>query len=76
LVYALIDAVESQNAGLGGGSVTIPESTTFMFYSDDAEALYQAIQPILAKERICEGAIVTIRQGKEVRTVILPGTVM
>lgn len=75
LVFALIDAA-SQNAGLGGGSVTIPESTTFMLYSNDAEALFRAIQPILASERICEGAIVTIRQGGEVREVVLPGTVM
>ena len=71
-----IDAVKSRSAGLAGGTVTIPESTTFMFYSDDAEVLYQAMHPILAKERICEGAIVTIRQGGEVREVVLPGTVM
>jgi hypothetical protein len=71
-----MDAAESRNAGFCAGTVTIPESTTLMLYGEDAEALFQAIQPILASERICEGAFVTIRQGKEVREVILPGSVM
>jgi tetratricopeptide (TPR) repeat protein len=76
LAVDFTDAAESRNAGFCAGTVTIPESTTLMLYGEDAEALFQAIQPILARERICEGASVTIRQEMEVREVILPGRVM
>jgi tetratricopeptide (TPR) repeat protein len=76
LTINLMQAAESQNVGFYGSSVTIPESTTLMFYCEDAEALFRAMQPILVSERICEGASVTIRQGKEVREVILSGRVM
>jgi hypothetical protein len=76
LAVDLMDELHSQNVGFCGGSVTIPESTTLMFYGEDADALFQVLEPILARERICQGASVTIRQGKEVREVILPGRVM
>jgi tetratricopeptide (TPR) repeat protein len=76
LAYELLDAVKNKGAGMGGGTVTIPESTTFMFYSDDAQVLFQTIQPILMRERICEGAIVTIRQDGKTKEIVLPGVVM
>jgi tetratricopeptide (TPR) repeat protein len=76
LAVELTDEARSQSAGFCAGTVTTPESTILMLYGEDAEVLFQAIQPILAKERICEGALVTIRQGKEIREVILPGSVM
>lgn len=76
LAFDLMDAAENQSAGFCGGSVTIPESTTLMFYGEDAEALFRVMEPILVGERICEGASVKIRQGREVREVILPGTAM
>jgi tetratricopeptide (TPR) repeat protein len=76
LVLDLADILESRNAGFCGGTITITESTTLMFYGEDAEALFQAIQPMLVSERICEGASVTIRQDQKVREVILPGSVM
>jgi tetratricopeptide (TPR) repeat protein len=76
LLFALVDAVENANAGFCGGSVTTPESTTWMFYSGDAEALLQAMQPLLKNQKICQGASLSIRQGKEIRQVILSGTVM
>ncbi len=73
LAVDLMDAAESQNAGFCSGSVTIPESTTLILYGEDAEALFRAIQPILISEQICEGATITIRQGKEIRELIVPG---
>ncbi len=72
LAVELADAAKSRNAGFCAGSVTIPESTTLMFYGKDAAELYGAMEPILASERICEGATVTIRQAKEVRELVLP----
>jgi tetratricopeptide (TPR) repeat protein len=76
LVADLADVVKSHNVGVCGGTATIPESTTLMFYGEDAEALFLVLQPILVKERICEGASIMIRQDKEVRKLILPGMVM
>ena len=72
LAAELAGAAKTVNAGFCAGTVTIPESTTLMFYGEDAKSLYGAMEPILANERICEGATVTIRQGKEAREVVLP----
>jgi tetratricopeptide (TPR) repeat protein len=72
LAVELSDAAKVRNAGFCAGSVTIPESTTLMFYGEDAEALYRALELVLASEPICEGASITIRQGKEVREIVLP----
>lgn len=76
LLFDLADAVENANAGFCGGTAIIPESTTLMFYSGDAEALFRAMQPVLENQKICQGASVSIRQGKDIRQVTLPGTVM
>jgi hypothetical protein len=56
--------------------VTIPESTTLMFYGKDGEAVFCAIEPALASEPMCQGATVTVRQGEKQREVFLPGRVM
>ncbi|MFZ1940188.1 MAG: tetratricopeptide repeat protein [Terracidiphilus sp.] len=76
LAVELADAAKSQNAGFCAGTVTIPESTTIMFYGENAEALYRSMRLVLANERICEGATVTIRQGKEVRELAMHAKVM
>jgi hypothetical protein len=46
-----------------------------MFYGEDANALFRALQPVLTRNRICEGASVTVRQGKEIREIVMPGKV-
>jgi hypothetical protein len=71
LALELSDAAKVRNAGFCAGSVTIPESTTLMFYGGDAEALYRAMEAVLVEERICQGASVTIREGKQVREIVL-----
>jgi len=72
LVAELADAAKNRGAGFCAGTVTIPESTTLMFYGEDSESLYQSMESILAQEPICEGATVTIRQGKDLREVVVP----
>jgi hypothetical protein len=47
-----------------------------MFYGADAEALFQAVEPILAGEAMCTGTTVTIRQADQHRELVLPGRVM
>jgi tetratricopeptide (TPR) repeat protein len=76
LAAVLAEAVKTGNAGFCAGTVTIPESTTIMLYGEDAEALYRAIEPALSSERICQGATVTVRQGKDVREVVLQSKVV
>ena len=56
--------------------MTIPESTTLMFYGKDGEVVFRAIEPVLASEPICQGARITVRQGERQREVFLPGRVM
>jgi tetratricopeptide (TPR) repeat protein len=73
LAVALADAAKLRNAGFCAGSVTIPESTTLMFYGEDAGALYRAMELILVNEPSCANAVVTIRQGKEIREFAVPG---
>jgi tetratricopeptide (TPR) repeat protein len=72
LVVQLADAVRARSAGFCAGTVIIPESMTLMFYGENAESLYRSMELILANERICERATVTIRQGKDVREVFVP----
>jgi len=72
LAAQLADAAKTRNVGFCAGTVTIPESTTLMFYGEEAELLYRAMEPILADGPICAGATLTLRQGKEVREIVLP----
>ena len=68
--------VRAAGAGVYSSKVTIPESTTLIFYGDDAEKIYGAIAPSLREEKMCAGARVTIRQSGAVREVIVPSRVM
>jgi len=73
LAAELDGAAKGPGAGFCAGTVTIPESTTLMFYGEAADSLYRSMESILTHDRICEGATVTIRQGKEVREIMMPG---
>jgi tetratricopeptide (TPR) repeat protein len=68
----LTEVLEAKNAGWYAGQLTIPESTTMIFYGSDAEAIFQALEPTLRSEQICAGARITIRQRDGQREVILP----
>jgi hypothetical protein len=70
------DLLEEQGCGFYGGRVTIPETTTLMFYGDNADAMFGAMHPLLLREPLCAGAKITVRQGGRHREVLLPGPVM
>jgi len=72
LIDELSEIVEGEQVGFFGGRVVIPENTTLMLYGADGEALFRAVEPILISQPMCEGAIVTIRQGTNHRKVVLP----
>jgi hypothetical protein len=76
LLHQLSDVLEQQANGFYGGRVTIPETTTLMFYGDDAEEMFRAMEPILVHEPMCGGAKVTVRQGVWRREVHIRGRVM
>ena len=65
-------AAEADDTGFYAGRVSIPESTTLMFYGEDSEALYSALKPVLDDYLIAEGAHIAIRQGSHLREVSLP----
>jgi tetratricopeptide (TPR) repeat protein len=67
-----LEEVLEPNVGWCAGHLSIPESTTMIFYGSDAEILFQAIEPTLRSEPICAGARVTIRRHDGHREVILP----
>lgn len=72
----LATAAETDETGFYAGRVSIPESTTLMFYGDYAEALYNCLKPVLDDYLIAEGARIAIRQGTQLREVSLPHRVM
>jgi hypothetical protein len=68
----LTEVLEVKNVGWCAGQLTLPESTTMIFYGSDAEALFQVLEPTLRSEQICAGARITIRKRDAQREVILP----
>jgi hypothetical protein len=72
----LTEVLEVKNVGWYAGQLTIPESTTMIFYGSDAEALFHELEPTLTSEPICAGARITIRQRDGQREVIVPSRLM
>jgi len=72
LANRLANEMEEKDIGFLGGSVTIPESTTLIFYGSDAELIFRSFEPNLRSEPLCSGARITIRQRDRHREVILP----
>jgi len=64
--------LESKDIGWYAGHLTMPESTTMIFYGADAETLFRALEPTLTSEPICAGARITIRQRDGQREMIIP----
>lgn len=72
----LSDVMEAEGAGYCAGRITIPETTTFLLYGTDAEAMFQKVQPLILQQPMCAGARVTVRQGNRHREVLFPEAVM
>lgn len=66
------EVLEMGEHGELDGHETGPENTTLFVYGADAEALFQAMEPVLRDYPLCQGARVTIRQYAEKRQVVLP----
>jgi tetratricopeptide (TPR) repeat protein len=68
----LTEVLETKDVGWCAGRLTIPESSTLIFYGPDAERLFQLLEPTITSEPICAGARITIRQRDGQREVIVP----
>ena len=68
--------VRDEGVGVYSSKVTIPESTTLIFYGEDAEKMYGVLEASLRSEKLCAGAHVTIRQGGAVRELVMASRVM
>lgn len=55
-----------------GSRVMAPESITLIFYGDHGEAMFEAIEEFLSDHLLFAGAVVSIRQGQNVRRVVIP----
>lgn len=58
--------------GESGGRVFTPESITLIFYGGNAQAMFDAMEQFLLDHLIFAGAVMSIRQGKSVRQVVIP----
>jgi hypothetical protein len=68
----LEEVLEFGGYGELDGHETGPENTTVFLYGPDAEALFEAIEPLLRDYPLCQGARLTIRQGDQERRILLP----
>jgi tetratricopeptide (TPR) repeat protein len=70
--YALLSGAE---LATNGSRVITPESITLIFYGENGEKIFEAMEQFLSDRLIFAGAIVSIRQGKGVRQTVIPGSV-
>ena len=65
------DQAKAADVGFLGGSVTIPDTITLMFYGPDAEALFGTLESTLRSAPLSRTARVTLRQGSTTRELTL-----
>jgi tetratricopeptide (TPR) repeat protein len=68
-ISAILDV---RKLGSYGGGVVIAESTTLIFHGPDAQQMFSAIQQFLSDHLIFAGATVAIRQGTQLRSIVVP----
>ena len=68
----LAEILKEEGLGAWEGFVRIPETSTLFYYGLDAQAMFDAIEPALRRDARFEGALITIRQRREQREVMLP----
>ena len=66
------DILKEQNLGAWHDLVRSPECSTLICYGENAQAMFNAIEPTLRADARFEGALITIRQGTEHSEVVIP----
>lgn len=72
LELSLMYDAEEEKTGHLSGVVTVPGNTTLIFYGNDSEALYRALEPRLNTNLLLKGALITIRQRDVKREILIP----
>jgi hypothetical protein len=68
--------LEDKGLGHWEGFIRVPECSTLIYYGADAQAMYKAIEDALYGDSRFRGALVTIRQGREQRELVVPGRIL
>jgi tetratricopeptide (TPR) repeat protein len=68
-IFAILSAAK---LGDSGSRVVTPESITLIFYGENAQAMFEAMEQFLSDHLIFAGAVISIRQGKSERQVVIP----
>jgi tetratricopeptide (TPR) repeat protein len=68
-IFAILSAAK---LGESGSRVATPESITLIFYGANAQAMFEAMEQFLSDHLIFAGAVASIRQGKDVRQIVIP----
>jgi tetratricopeptide (TPR) repeat protein len=71
-IFTILSAAKLGNTG---SRVVTPESITLILYGENAQAMFEAMEQFLSDHLIFAGAVVSIRQGKNVRQVVVPSIV-
>jgi hypothetical protein len=71
-IFAILSA---EKLGDSGSRVVTPESITLVIYGENAQAMFDAMEQFLSDHLIFAGAVVSIRQGKNVRQVVISAIV-
>lgn len=68
----IFDILSAAKLRESGSRVITPESITLIFYGENGQAIFEAMEQFLSDHLIFAGAVVSIRQGKNVRQVVIP----
>jgi tetratricopeptide (TPR) repeat protein len=68
-IFAILSAAKLRESG---SRVVTPESITLIFYGQNGQIMFEAMEQFLSDHLIFAGAVVSIRQGKNVRQVVIP----
>jgi tetratricopeptide (TPR) repeat protein len=68
-IFAILSVANLRESG---GRVATPESITLIFYGENAQAMFEAMKQFLSDHLIFAGAVVSIRQGQNIRQVVIP----
>ncbi|MGA2218899.1 MAG: tetratricopeptide repeat protein [Terracidiphilus sp.] len=75
LLEQLFAILSGAKLGDSANRVVTPESITLILYGEDAQAMFAAMEQFLSDHLIFAGAVVSIRQGKKVRQIVVPSIV-
>ena len=71
MLEQIFEILSRAKLGDSGSRVVTSESITLILYGENAQAMFEAMEQFLSDHLIFAGAVVSIRQGKNVRQVVI-----